>query len=440
MRPVAVDVPQDMDNGVHVSGRTMDPVTMPTTENDSPSPPAPKVVLHNPYKRKPSEQGMGCRSQNRNNQTKRAKALAQHQTSNKKRKQKEAREFRQLTVEKKKAFEPERACKICSAKRLGTKPPKRPHHVFCPRNTKTRGIPDHLVEAMKEEERLKKEANKEVTYNPIIMTQEDFNLFFQLNNKAVCDASNEATTITAADIEISSKRGGRKNCVARTDALINNKVLSSVGSAQYVFMKSVLNKYKEITPDSSITCPKMIFALAKTIAETCLEKKRDLSSLTAYMRNMGFCVPDVRDNNNALWDSIVGCKLYIVDWGLFLPEEFKNIGLKCPKCKTCTLKRDRTNLSRSKSLFPIFNLGGAPHYALVTNYYCPECKVTHAGNDGALLNMMPSHFQKWYPVKAKWARGAQHLDVISTTMIEELMITHGNGDFVSDLIYAAGPV
>ena len=46
------------------------------------------------------------------------------------------------------------------------------------------------------------------------------------------------------------------------------------------------------------------------------------------MRNMEFCVPDVRDNNNALWDSIVGQKLYIVDWGLFLLEEFQALGIK----------------------------------------------------------------------------------------------------------------
>ena len=437
MRPVAVTVAQDMDNGVHVSGRTMDRETMTGKEDDSPPPPAPRVVLHNPYKRKPSDQeGMGCQSQRRNNQTKRAKSLAQHQTKSTKKK-KEARRLNQLTLEKKKAFEEDRDCRICSAKRLGIKPPKRSHHEFCTKNSKTKGIPDHLVEALREEERLKKEATREVTFKPIIMSQEEFNLFFQLNNKTVCEASNEATTITSADIELSSKRGGRKNCVARTTSLINNKVVSSVGSADYVFMRSVLDKYKEVAPDTSISCPKMVYALAKTIAENCLEKKRNLSSLKAYMRNMEFCVPEVRDNNNALWDSIVGQKLYIVDWGLFLPEEFQALGIKCPKCKDCTLKRDRTNLSKTKSLFPIFNLGGAPHYALVTNYYCPECKVTHAGNDGALINMLPSHFQKWYPVEAKWARGAQHLDLTATTVFEELLITHGNGDLCSRWLYSA---
>ena len=414
----------------------MDPTTMTVPEeNDSPPPPPAPLVV-NPYKKLSKEQEMGGQSQRRNNQTKRAKLLAQ-QRSNKKRKQQEAKQLRQLTLEKKKAFEPDRDCTICSSKRLGTKPPKRPHHVFCPKNTKTRGIPDHLVEAMKEEERLKKEANKEVTYHPIIMRQEDFNLFFRLNNKPVSEASNEATTVTEDDWKLSRVRKGKRNCIARTDCLINNQVTSAVGSDEYVFMQSVLAKYKEIEQDESIMCPKTMYALAKTIAETCLERKRDVRSLKPFMRDMCLTVPDVRNNKNALWESIVGRRLYIVDWELFMPVEFQKIGLKCPKCNNCTLQRERTNLSRSKSLFPIFGLDGAPSYALVMHYHCKECNTTHAGNDGALLNLLPPHFAKWYPVEAKWARGAQHFDITTTTVLEEEMLTYGNGDHCSGLLYAA---
>ena len=103
MRPVAVAVPQDMDNGVDVSGATMDPTTMTVPEeNDSPPPPPAPLVV-NPYKKLSKEQEMGGQSQRRNNQTKRAKSLAQ-QRSNKKRKQQEAKQLRQLTLEKKKGL------------------------------------------------------------------------------------------------------------------------------------------------------------------------------------------------------------------------------------------------------------------------------------------------------------------------------------------------
>jgi len=53
------------------------------------------------------------------------------------------------------------------------------------------------------------------------------------------------------------------------------------------------------------------------------------------------------------------------------------LDINCPRCKACTLKNDRTNLSKNKLMFTIFVMDAPPY-------------VVHDYVDGVLLLPAPS--------------------------------------------------
>lgn len=155
---------------------------------------------------------------------------------------------------------------------------------------------------------------------------------------------------------------------------------------------------------------------------------------------MCFTVPAVTENPNPLYESIVGQKLYVVDW-----LEIFEIpgGIPCPLCSCALVERSRTNYSKHKDLFPIFGVDGPPAWVITKSYECPECpgptKRIYKGTDGDLLVMLPEWVASHYPVDPQYAiPGAmQHLAKMATTIFEDLMLTYGNGDLCSTLMFSS---
>jgi hypothetical protein len=130
------------------------------------------------------------------------------------------------------------------------------------------------------------------------------------------------------------------------------------------------------------------------------------------------------------YHSIEGTKLLFVQWEL----NFPGVHLGCTCCSG-ELIHDRTNFSKNFELFPIFN-SGAPHmWASIMYYKCNLCETRVAGNSGELLNSLSPFVRSAYPVHPRYAVGSFHLSKNTSDLLEDLMITYGNGEHFSRSMY-----
>ena len=122
-----------------------------------------------------------------------------------------------------------------------------------------------------------------------------------------------------------------------------------------------------------------------------------------------------------------------VDWGISHP----GATLRCFECEKKEprneppqLVHDRTNFTKSRHLFPIFDQGGSVIWASVMSYCCPNCSTRYPGNDGRLLQMLDPHVRSAYPVHPRHAlEGATwHLTRELADDLDAEMLTYGNAD------------
>jgi len=136
---------------------------------------------------------------------------------------------------------------------------------------------------------------------------------------------------------------------------------------------------------------------------------------------------------NPQYHSIVGQKLLLVDW-------IKTCGVEVPcpdaNCTGC-LKNVRTNCSKNKTLFPVFNLCGAPDWCIVMKMTCTTCRRDFNANDAAVLLTLPPHIAQLYPVECKYALSNHscHLNKNATNVLDSVMLTYANGELCSRLLY-----
>ena len=124
--------------------------------------------------------------------------------------------------------------------------------------------------------------------------------------------------------------------------------------------------------------------------------------------------------------------LYLVDWEL----QFPGLKLFCVwHGSDDRLERERTNLSKNQRLFPIHNLEGAPHWCIVAGYKCAKCKCTCHANKAALLYTIPEAIWNEYPYNPKYSgfRSTFGFTVATSNLMEDLLLTHGNGDIMARL-------
>jgi hypothetical protein len=126
-----------------------------------------------------------------------------------------------------------------------------------------------------------------------------------------------------------------------------------------------------------------------------------------------------------------------VDWEMSHPEAT----LFCYECNKnedlVKLAHDRTNFTKGRNLFPIFDQGGSVIWASVMVYCCPKCEARYPGNDGRLLQMLDPQVRHAYPVHPRYAlEGATwHLTKELADDLDDSMLTYGNGDYFSRKLY-----
>jgi hypothetical protein len=234
----------------------------------------------------------------------------------------------------------------------------------------------------------------------------------------------------------------KKKSPPKKDQQVSAKELGDWEALQELSLHSVVKTSME---DSSFieeftrqkTAPLPVTALARHVT-------RDKATLQKGLRKwfplhtMEMNIPvhrEVGEMVNPHYHSIEGQSLFFVHW----EAHFPGIKLACPCTSGCQgyLKADRTNFSKNKKLFPLFRLSGPPTWCIVMSYVCTDCKTRIDGNDGRLLVSLPEYIRNAYPVEPKFASSTSslHLDRDLTHWMEELMLTYGNGDLLSRIIF-----
>ena len=130
------------------------------------------------------------------------------------------------------------------------------------------------------------------------------------------------------------------------------------------------------------------------------------------------------------YHSICGQQLSLVDW--------KRLGVEvsCPNCNN-TLKNDRTNFSKNKTLFPIFHMSGRPSWCMVMSMQCTSCFARCDANDGVILSRLPAYAAAAHPVDTRHAlhNKNSHVGRCATDAFDLLMTTYGNGEMCSRLLH-----
>ena len=285
--------------------------------------------LSNPYARArpfgPLINRMGRQSQQRVSNTKRAFQLAQY-TSKKK-----PRQGGQLTLQGEAAFEPEKDCRVCKAQALAragcsVRIPKRSHHPLCARNTTTKGkgiISQQNILISKEEARL-----KDLFSKPLAAHEK---------------GSWKHATPEAGVSFFAARKKKEPTPTATTKATPMLQRVDFCGAvSDMVEDSSFQAKHK------AKNAPLAMVAFASEVVEKVVHNNKDVFDYY-FNGGLSITVPDSPNaHNNPHYHSIVGQKLFLVDW-----RKTCGISPACPdrNCNGAKLINQRTNFS--KTYFPI---------------------------------------------------------------------------------------
>jgi len=357
---------------------------------------------------------MGPQSQRRLTLNERTHLL-QSQSHNKKK-----RESGQQTLFGDRAFEPEKDCAVCKA-RLWGRSVHRSHHKLCTNNRNKRGQTAASIELNKEEKRLKLLFNTPLTEaekcSAKHLTKEATAAHFEPRKMSAAVLQSTITTTTTAAAAAANVTAGKTRVTAND---LHGAVTDMVKDPNFV------------KAHDTSAAPLAMLALAKTVVERIINCRQ--VNTDNYFSGLTLTVPPTRNFMDPHYHSIVGQKLLYVDW-----KTMHGIDISCLRCGRADLKNDRTNFSKNKILFPIFEIDGPPLWCMVQSMVCPRCKWRVNANSSEILCRLPAYARNSYPVETKCAFDAKnsHIGRSATAVMDLLMPTYGNGDLCSRLLYNA---
>ena len=339
----------------------------------------------------------------------------------------------QTTIVGDNAFDPIVDCIICKAKASGLTPRKRAHHPLCKRNIKTRGLVGQAAEDARAAEALRARMSAPVQPHErmnIRPTQEDGDIFFRFRE------TTRTATATMAPATTQQQQPQQPQPQPQQQPQVEQQHKQqteqpNTATNPVATPEDIAGAYCEVV-GSKNSAPLGVYRFSLVVFDELKKTPKTLARLDPYFQGIVATIPSCETSVDATYHSVVGQKLYVVDWQRFYPS----LELLCPICKG-QLKQTRTNFSNKRSLFPIFNIDGMPSWAMVMQYQCQGCSKSFAGNDGELLCKLPAHIASQYPVEPKYATGQFHISQGASNIFEELMITYGNGNLCSRLLYNA---
>ena len=326
----------------------------------------------------------------------------------------------QQTLQGDRAFNPTLDCEVCKA-RLSGRSPHRPHHPLCWNNKRSKGI---------------------VSVSTLLQRKEDKRLkeHFLAPLKATEKASGRHTTKEACDAFFAARLTTKKQSTAR----LNNISEKAMEATTTVSTPVAANEFCTVVTDklqdpsfcqehAKARAPLAMLAFAGAVVDRIIRTKKT----SEHFDGLTMCVPACEEMyQSPHYHSIVGQKLLLVDW-----EKMFGLKLDCPEIN-CDgrLCGDRTNFSKNKLLFPIYEVTGVPSWAMVMSMKCSCCNRRYNANDGQILAGIPAHIVSAYPVEHRFALANRNCHVGRTStanVIDLLMTTYANGDLCSRLLYNA---
>ena len=367
------------------------------------------------------------------------------------------------------AFVPELDCKICVAhsrqkQGIPTRIPKRPHDPRCSKNRKTKGLSVRTVEVQKICEKNIRENN----IPPRLINPSDARSFGSDLRKLWCpQAKNASATAPRKPTPFSTTPPGDTSMVSDKMITDDHKNQRTTLSDLAVDVRNHIqramedfDKFKSQQGNQWITecnAPTVV-ALAVHYLTGLFEHRRckngqgELPTTEAFTRSyekfreifpIGTCEfvfpvdPSVGSAPpSPFYHCLAGQSLYYLDWQLLFP------GLKilCCECqsngKENFVVHQRTNFGKNKSLFPLWRATGDLSWCVVMCYECPDCKEKYVANEARVLSQIPAHFRQTYPVDCRYAtRDTFQLDKTLSGMLDTMMLTNGNANLMTKLIY-----
>ena len=380
-----------------------------------------KKMINNPYlkKRPPlAPLTMGRQSQQRNTLKKRTYQLAALSNNKKQRPT-----SNQRTLDGGFAFDSSRDCEVCRAQALKFinstyRVPKRAHNELCAKNKKTQG---KGTLSTGEQARMAEEKRLLAALAPLEEHEKGSLVHLMVANKTAFFKPRITTKPLAKMTSPKESAGG------------NNKGDPPITGDQFCHaVASMVTNVDFCEKHKGKGAPLAMVAFANEVCEKII---RNDSLFQHHFSGLTITVSPAESNNNPQYHSIVGQRLLYVDW-----QRAFGLELSCPD-QRCTGKlcNTRTNFSKNKVLFPIYTLDGAPAWCVVMTMECNCCKRKFVSNESDVLLEVPPHYSFHYPVDIKYALGRRncHLAKLATQVFDSIMVTYGNGDLCSRLLYQA---
>jgi len=335
----------------------------------------------------------------------------------------------QQTLFSGRAFDPNQDCAKCKAKLRG-RDIHRGHHHLCWNNRRTKGVVSvAALASIEEEKRLRQHfaasLAKKDKFSWQHTTKEAQEAFFaprplvQKGNKTIIHTmmSGKKSTTTATTTTTAAIIGTPpSSCISATD--LCEAVTSKVNVASFV------EEHK------GSRAPLAMLALAGVVVEKIICDRR--VDTFEYFTGLALTVLSTKEGQmHPQYHSIVGQKLLYVNW-----KEMFGLEVNCPRCPTGIFANDRTNFSKNKILFPIFDLEGPPHWCMIMSMKCSCCRLRTYSNTDQVLCQLAACARASYPVETKYALAERnsHIGTLATQMFDLLMTTYGNGKLCSRLL------
>ena len=261
------------------------------------------------------------------------------------------------------AFDPIKDCAICKARHIGYAEPHRGHHKHCWNNKRTRGISSATsLASIQESKRLKAFFEK---------PPQSHEMYTSANNsKAACEQfftpRNPTTKVSTTEVPQATLA----------------EVVSSIGPTAEELCSAVAERIADTsyqTENQRKEAPLAMLALAGLVVER-IVRTNDKEIFEKNFQGLTMTVPPAKNmHNNPHYHSIVGHKLLLVDW-----KRTHGVEIPCGEC-TGTFQNDRTNFSKNKVLFPVFNIDGPPSWAMVMSMVCSCCERRVHANESDVL-------------------------------------------------------
>lgn len=333
-----------------------------------------------------------------------------------------------------------KTCEMCLLQKHRPNAKNMAHDPTCKRNKdyhRTNGGRISLLDVLKEEEETKRLAllNKPIVLDEMVNHKVDHGRV----DRNIGGASQHTTWTNKKAAKTTEGKNNGLLCAERLKLLIKKKME---------------NPSKTMTKKKSEAVPMVVAAAFEVLLETtqAIQFPKDSNALEKINKNtkgyqcyqtyrqhfqpgtIGFTFPpdDKCLPPDYYYNQLEGRTLYFARWELNIPGI--KLGCFASGCAGEMIHREYDYQAHG-FLTPLYRDNGSTDYAGSMQYCCNKCGIRCKATDGRLLATLPMQFRNAYPVDPRYTVNKKaHLDKHLSRKVDKLMLTHGNGEQLSQLL------